>query len=100
MKYEKITYPNCQGTPITINTEDGVFRLPEYVINSAPKTGEAPYSISYVKALPSFHDSSSVNTASVMALSDNEGDSATALMSGEAETGLTESESTTELETK
>ena len=42
VKYEKITYPNCQGTPITINTEDGVFRLPEYVINSAPKTGEAP----------------------------------------------------------
>ena len=35
-----------------------------------------------------------------MALSDSEGDSATALMSGEAETGLTKSESTTELETK
>ena len=54
MKYEKITYPNCQGTPITINTEDGVFRLPEYVINSAPKTGEAPYTISYVKSIPTF----------------------------------------------
>lgn len=54
VKYEKITYPNCQGTPITINTEDGVFRLPEYVINSAPKTGEAPYTISYVKSIPTF----------------------------------------------
>ena len=100
VKYEKITYPNCQGTPITINTEDGVFRLPEYVINSAPKTGEAPYTISYVKALPSFPSSSSVNTASVMALSDSEGDSGTALVSGDAETGLTKSESTTEIETK
>ena len=100
VKYEKITYPNCQGTPITINTEDGVFRLPEYVINSAPKTGEAPYKISYVKALPSFPSSSSVNTASVMALSDSEGDSGTALVSGDTETGLTKSESTTELEIK
>ena len=100
VKYEKITYPNCQGTPITINTEDGVFRLPEYVINSAPKTGEAPYTISYVRALPSFPNSSSVNTASVMALSDGEGDSETALVSGDAETGLTKSESTTEIETK
>lgn len=100
VKYEKITYPNCQGTPITINTEDGVFRLPEYVINSAPKTGEAPYTISYVRALPSFPNSSSVNTASVMALSDGEGDSETALVSGDAEIGLTKSESTTEIETK
>ena len=90
VKYEKITYPNCQGTPITINTEDGVFRLPEYVINSAPKTGEAPYKISYVKTLPSFPNSSSVNTA--MALSDSEGDSGTTLMSGNAETGLAKSE--------
>lgn len=56
VKYEKITYPNCQGTPITINTEDGVFRLPEYVLNSAPKTGEPPYKISYVKQLPTFSD--------------------------------------------
>lgn len=100
VKYEKTTYPNCQGTPITINTEDGVFRLPEYVINSAPKTGEAPYTISYVKVLPSFPSSSSVNTASVMALSDSEGDSGTALVSGNAETGLMKSESTTEIETK
>ena len=100
VKYEKTTYPNCQGTPIPINTEDGVFRLPEYVINSAPKTGEAPYTISYVKVLPSFPSSSSVNTASVMALSDSEGDSGTALVSGDAETGLMKSESTTEIETK
>lgn len=50
--YEKISYPNCQGTPIALNSEDGVFRAPEYTINSAPKTGEAPYKITYVKTLP------------------------------------------------
>lgn len=50
--YEKISYPNCQGTPVALNTEDGVFRAPEYTINSAPNTGEAPYKITYVKELP------------------------------------------------
>lgn len=54
VEYEKITYPNCQGTPVAINTEDDVFRLPEYIINSAPNTGQAPYEISYVSALPDF----------------------------------------------
>ena len=46
--YEKISYPNCQGTPIGLNSQDGAFRAPEYTINSAPKTGEAPYKISYI----------------------------------------------------
>lgn len=50
--YEKIAYPNAQGTPIALNSEDNVFRAPEYTINSAPKKGEAPYKISYVKTLP------------------------------------------------
>lgn len=54
--YEKITYPNCQGIPITINMEDNVFRIPEYTINSAPKTGEAPYVMTWVKELPVFED--------------------------------------------
>lgn len=61
VKYEKITYPNCQGTPVTINTEDDVFRIPEYVINSAPKTGQPPYTISYVEALPDFTDAESLS---------------------------------------
>lgn len=52
VQYEKISYPNCEGTPITINTEDGVFRVSEYTINSAPGKGEAPYKISYEKELP------------------------------------------------
>lgn len=64
VKYEKITYPNCQGTPIAMSSEDDVFRVPEYIINSAPKEGEAPYKISYVKALPQFTD--------VVALSDED----------------------------
>ena len=52
VQYEKITYPNCQGTPVAFGSEDGSFRAPEYTINSAPKIGEAPYDISYVAALP------------------------------------------------
>lgn len=50
--YEKIAYPNCQGTPVALNSEDNVFRASEYTINSAPKTGEAPYKITYVQELP------------------------------------------------
>ena len=52
VQYEKITYPNCQGTPVAFSSEDGTFRASEYVVNSAPKTGEAPYEINYVAALP------------------------------------------------
>lgn len=50
--YEKISYPNCQGTPVALGSEDNVFRVSEYTINSAPKATEPPYSISYVKELP------------------------------------------------
>ena len=54
--YEKITYPNCQGSPFGISSEDNVFRLPEYSISSAPSTGKPPYKISYVSELPVFSD--------------------------------------------
>lgn len=50
--YEKISYPNCQGQPIALSSEDNVFRVSEYTINSAPKTGQAPYTIEYVDQLP------------------------------------------------
>ena len=50
--YERIQYPNCKGTPIALNSEDNVFRAPEYTINSAPDIGEAPYVINYVNQLP------------------------------------------------
>ena len=52
VQYEKITYPNCHGTPVAFGSEDGAFRAPEYTINSAPKNGEAPYTITYVSTLP------------------------------------------------
>lgn len=50
--YEKISYPNCQGKPFGLNSEDGVFRVSEYTINSAPKAGEAPYDLDLVNELP------------------------------------------------
>lgn len=50
--YEKITYPNCQGTPIAFSSEDGTFRASEYTINSAPNNGEAPYHLQIVADLP------------------------------------------------
>lgn len=50
--YERITYPNCQGTPIGFSSEDGTFRASDYTINSAPANGEAPYEIEIVDALP------------------------------------------------
>ncbi len=52
--YEKIEYPNCQGIPVLFSSEDGVFRAPEYTINSAPEEGQPPYKITYIEpdALP------------------------------------------------
>lgn len=52
VNYEKISYPNCTGEPIAFTSEDDVFRAPEYTIDSAPKLGEAPYTITYVDELP------------------------------------------------
>jgi len=52
VNYEMISYPNCKGDPVAFGAEDGTFRAPEYTINSAPKTGEAPYEIAYVDSLP------------------------------------------------
>ena len=52
VQYECISYPNCHGSPIALNSEDGVFRAPEYSINSAPNMGEAPYAITYIATLP------------------------------------------------
>ena len=50
--YECITYPNCKGVPVALQSEDGVFRASEYTINSAPDTGEAPYDLDIVSELP------------------------------------------------
>ena len=46
--YERITYPNCQGQPIAFESEDGTFRSSDYVINSAPAEGEAPYELDII----------------------------------------------------
>ena len=54
--YEKTTYPNCQGQPVAFNSEDGTFRAPEYTINSAPDTGQSPYTIEWVQDLPELID--------------------------------------------
>lgn len=59
INYEKISYPNCTGDPVAFSSEDDVFRAPEYTIDSAPKQGEAPYTITYVDELPTLSDSSS-----------------------------------------
>ena len=56
MQYEKTSFPNCQGDPIAFNSEDGSFRAPEYVINSMPNIGQAPYAITYVTSLPQLSD--------------------------------------------
>ena len=61
VNYEKISYPNCTGQPIAFSSEDDVFRAPEYVIDSAPKKGEAPYVITYVDTLPVLADVPSNN---------------------------------------
>ncbi len=52
VQYEKISYPNCRGIPVAFSSEDGAFRVPEYIIDSAPKKGEHPYRLSYVETLP------------------------------------------------
>lgn len=64
VQYEKISYPNCKGVPVALNSEDGAFRAPEYIINSAPKTGEPPYRIDYVKELPELVEPADVITDS------------------------------------
>lgn len=56
VNYEKISYPHCTGEPVAFGAEDGVFRAPEYVINSAADTGERPYTITYVDQLPTLSD--------------------------------------------
>lgn len=52
VRYEKMSFPNCQGTPISLSMEDDVFRVSEYTISSAPKKDEYPWTVDYVDALP------------------------------------------------
>lgn len=50
--YTKIAFPNCTGQPIDLETEDDKFFAPKFTVVSAPNTGEAPYSMEDVAALP------------------------------------------------
>lgn len=68
VKYEKISYPNCKGTPVAFSSEDGVFRAPEYVINSTPANGQAPFELTYVNALPSLVDDYALATLTVTSI--------------------------------
>lgn len=56
VQYEKISYPNCTGNPIGLGSEDNVFRVNEYTINSAPAKGQAPYTLTVVNALPTISE--------------------------------------------
>lgn len=55
-QYEKISYPNCTGNPIGLGSEDNVFRINEYTINSAPAKGQAPYTLTIVDELPTISE--------------------------------------------
>lgn len=46
--YEKITYSNCFGSPITVPIENNIFRINEYTIHSMADIGEPPYKIEYI----------------------------------------------------
>lgn len=63
--YEKTMYPNCQGTPVAFNSQDGTFRAPEYTITSAPDEGEAPYEITWVDSLPQLVDPEKLPTIKI-----------------------------------
>lgn len=63
--YEKTMYPNCQGVPVSFNSEDGVFRAPEYIINSAPDDGEAPFEMTWVDTLPQLVDPDKLPTIKI-----------------------------------
>ena len=63
--YEKTMYPNCQGVPVAFSSEDGTFRAPEYTINSAPDTGEAPYEVEWVAELPVLDDPDAVHVTGI-----------------------------------
>lgn len=66
LDYEKTTFPNCTGVPISLSSQDGVFRTPQYTIISAPAEGEAPYDIEMVKELPKLGNADWLNTVAAL----------------------------------
>lgn len=66
VRYEKTTFPNCQGTPFGITRADDTFSTQEYTINSAPQNGQPPYKISYVTELPTGFEESDYDDAEAL----------------------------------
>lgn len=66
LAYEKISYPGCSGQPVGLGSEDNVFRVNEYTINSAPGKGQAPYTITLVDELPTLDDAPTLGTLQVV----------------------------------
>lgn len=85
IKYEKISYPNCNGVPVSFGSEDGAFRAPEYTINSAPKSNESPYNITYVKSLPMLVDEYSLGQLTITLKASSETGKVTATVMPEKE---------------
>lgn len=52
--YEKVEYPSCEGQPVSLNSEDDVFRVSEMEIISAPGSGESAFTYEIVDSLPTF----------------------------------------------
>lgn len=69
--YEKISYPNCKGNPVSLSVQDDTFRAPEYVIVSAPKKGQAPYVVEYIDELPSYDITPGDNQAMATSVTPN-----------------------------
>lgn len=56
IQYEKITYPNCTGQPFGVGAQDDTFFVGSITIDSAPKKGQAPYTIDTVFKLPTIDE--------------------------------------------
>lgn len=55
-KYCAITYKRCKGKPASFSFKDGEFVVPKYETSSRPNSGELPYEMKYVDALPSMRE--------------------------------------------
>lgn len=50
--YMKISFPNGQGKPMSLQLQDGTFYSNECVLVTTPNKGQAPYTITKVSQLP------------------------------------------------
>ncbi len=52
VKYAKLSFNNCKGTPVSFSLKDGEFFVPEFKVKSRPKNGEKPITIEFLSTLP------------------------------------------------